>query len=135
MALRDLSSLSELTLVGDCAIRGFFSNSGTLTVVMGATLDVSAAISSSNTGTVIENGQIPHSTEAAGAGQCATSGASPSGKAAQRSLPALTAGLPAPTSAQQDPAKAEAAMVWSVGGPGSNWSNPLNWSSGRVPAQ
>ncbi len=135
MALRDLSSLSELTLAGDCAIKGFFTNSGTLTVVTGATLDVSAAISCSNTGTMIENGQIPQSTEGAGAGQCATSGASPSGNAAQRNWPALTAGLPARTSAEEHPTKAEAAMVWSVGGQGSNWSNPLQWSSGRVLAQ
>ncbi|MBW4494876.1 MAG: DUF4347 domain-containing protein [Oscillatoria princeps RMCB-10] len=137
MALRDLCNLSELTLAGDCAIKGFFSNSGTLTVVTGATLDVSAANSYSSTGTLIENGTIVHPTEAAGAGagECATSRASWPGNDAQSSWPALTAGLPNQTSAQQDPAKAEAAMVWSGAGPGSNWSNPLNWSSGTVAAQ
>jgi hypothetical protein len=133
MVLRDLSSLSELTLAGDCAIRGFFTNSGTLTVVTGATLDVSAAISCCNTGTVIENGKILTEAAGAGAGHCASFGASPSGNAAERGLPTLTAGLPDRTSAEQDPAKAEAAIVWSGAGASCNWSNRRKWSSGTVP--
>ncbi len=133
MALRDLSSLSELTLAGDCAIKGFFTNSGTLTVVTGATLDVSAAISSCNTGTLMENGKILTEAAGAGASHCATSSASPSGNAAERGLPTLTAGLPDRTSAEQDPAKAEAAIVWSGAGASCNWSNRRKWSSGTVP--